>query len=707
MSTLAPKTSRSIPWIALVGIFGIIFVVLCLWLPFGLNRLIGVFEEWVFIRLKLEDATTIPANSWPTRPLRWAVSDLAYLIDPHSFFGFNVVLVLLTLGKGLTVYALLRRLFRHAPFIALAGALYIVYPADTGLFTFRSLNLQTSLLFGLLSFYFVTRYWQKHQRWVLVFVWATQFLSLMTYELMYVVYMIYPITLVWINQSITITRQVIRDVLIWYIVPLILGLRVVFILSGADSENYAFRRLNEGVEENGGFFQDVISGLATMYRNHILGWADAFTLFDLHSIYSYLAIMVGIIFFAVAWFHLKPTKDTGRPTGTRQYIAVLSFLILFMFFGFFIYLLTPFRDDTFRVYYLPSLGASVIVTILIFWSGQRAKFGRVGASTLCAGMMTLATLNALTLFDTTVESSDRVQRLMATVAEANPRLDDDVQILVIDEGLLFLGGDALNRNTELLQTTIAYLYGTYYENINFCYFSSSPSGESCSFTSENVLYTRDDLSLEIAYENLIALRTTWDKDIYLLTDLSIYNLADVDYNPVHLVNADAVLPERIRSFFTCWPLENCLPPGAHARPVQTSVHMEFDERVPGVGWQNALRQEGSLLHTRSDVMTIDLKLASYRDYALSFRITEGRPEEAIDNFSLQVNAQAIDLTYTPDDDGFLFEAMIPAEVFALSPDNTILTFIISPQFIAEREEAGRGLPRLTFDWLKIQPVSQE
>src|SRR5579871_4504784 len=80
----------------------ILVAVLCvvvIWYPFGFS-LGGMIEEWGFIRLfqRLPDAwNAFPgrpmAAGQSARPFQPTVFYVAYLIDPHSFFGFHLLLI--------------------------------------------------------------------------------------------------------------------------------------------------------------------------------------------------------------------------------------------------------------------------------------------------------------------------------------------------------------------------------------------------------------------------------------------------------------------------------------------------------------------------------------------------------------------------------------------------------------------------------------
>jgi hypothetical protein len=95
----------------LLPIGGIVLIVLGFWLPFGF-RTTGLIEEWG-INARLAQGWQIlfvdvgsPMGAHAIRPMTYVPFAAAYALDPGSFLGYNLLHILILIGKGIFAFAL-------------------------------------------------------------------------------------------------------------------------------------------------------------------------------------------------------------------------------------------------------------------------------------------------------------------------------------------------------------------------------------------------------------------------------------------------------------------------------------------------------------------------------------------------------------------------------------------------------------------------
>ncbi len=126
-----------------------------IWLPFGL-AMTGLIEEWAELSNMARLGPTFFLDlthpmSDILRPLGHLPFALAYVFGPDSFVSWHVLLMLALTLKGCASSELVFRASGSLVVALVAGALVIVYPADTMQFPFRALHINWSLTLGLLA----------------------------------------------------------------------------------------------------------------------------------------------------------------------------------------------------------------------------------------------------------------------------------------------------------------------------------------------------------------------------------------------------------------------------------------------------------------------------------------------------------------------------------------------------------------------------
>jgi hypothetical protein len=126
-----------------------------IWLPFGF-AMTGLIEEWAELSNMVRLGPTFFLDlarpmSDILRPLGHLPFALAYVFGPDSFVSWHILLMLALILKGCASSELVFRASGSLVVALIAGALVILYPADTMQFPFRALHINWSLTLGLLA----------------------------------------------------------------------------------------------------------------------------------------------------------------------------------------------------------------------------------------------------------------------------------------------------------------------------------------------------------------------------------------------------------------------------------------------------------------------------------------------------------------------------------------------------------------------------
>ena len=122
---------------------------------------------------------------------------LAYRLTRDSFVGFNLVTIALFIGKGFVLYLIMRRLTRgNKMYAILVGLLFVVFPADAGLFTFRAINITHRSSGVPAGGVIVTQIRPIPALVVVTAPWIAAVYALLTYEITYPLVFVTPLLLV-------------------------------------------------------------------------------------------------------------------------------------------------------------------------------------------------------------------------------------------------------------------------------------------------------------------------------------------------------------------------------------------------------------------------------------------------------------------------------------------------------------------------------
>ncbi|MCI0712759.1 MAG: hypothetical protein L0154_21565 [Chloroflexi bacterium] len=660
-----PRSSQYLP--IGVAIISLLIVIGLLWVPVGLHKSIGVFEEWTAINLIIDKSITeiVPAPEWPTRPLRWLPHVIAYHLSPNSHVGYNIYLIALFVMRGVASFLLARELLKSTALGLAAAGLFLVYPADSGWFTFRAITIQTALVFGLFSLYLLILYWNQPRRWLWFFILGTQVVSLLTYELLYGVFGLAPLLFLWLDGRLTLSRRLIRVSLLWYSTYIVLALRFLYIV-GTGGGGYVSERLEN--PSNDSFSDKFIPSLQKMYTNHLHGWNN---ISDEHLI---LSLAIGVIFaIAVGWLMRPRQVDTDVLLSRTRYPVLLLAGLIWMLVTYVQYIPAMPVKETFRVYFVPSFGAALLVATVVYGLSMIARLESV-LFPLCIGaLMFIGGQNAIAQNVHYADQSLAIQRLLSTIVAEIPEPVEGTVFVVVDEQEFYQADDILAGRSDHLRTALNYIYDDRFDAILCTIDPRRP--KSCQFTADGIVETSTsrDYVRTFDYENLIIFYTRWDGAVVLLEEIPLRYYAsadDIDYNPHRLVKSDAELPCRVYTFFTCWPFTACDHLSTETITPVASAHVDFGETVPGGGWQQFHARSIPSRRIIANAATLQFVLIPDQAYQLSFETSIVAPQLA-DNLVVEVDNQPLVVTYSQEDSRFVFSSENP---FFIDEETVLIRF---------------------------------
>lgn len=693
----------------------IVIVVTFLWAPFGLKKTIGLFEEWIplnFPTQPLHLAYTVE----PTRPFAFAPFILAQSLTPSSLVGQNLLMMFIFVGKGVMVYKILRRLVPKTQlFPFLAAMLYVIYPADTGLMTFRAMNIHFAILLSLIELDLLLLEWQHPQRWHWALIWPLHVVALLTYEIIFVVIYAAPVLLVWMQKG--LSRRVVRMAAVWLSVPTILALRTAYYIGIGDA-HYVTTTVDSGTQSDL-TAKLVTQSLTTLYRRHVVAWFEAFDQTRLHSPYLIYALISGLVVGVLVWQHWSTDHRHHTPLGWRPALGMIIGGLMLMTISFAPYLLTPYRLTTFRVFYLSSLGAAIVLAAgLGLGLNLLRRWGQVPAAAIAGFLVVLASMNVFNQQVFLVNASASVERLLGGIIEQAPYIPRDNTVIVfVDERLNYQDEWHMASSGGALKGALRFLYFRPRQEVYMCVVKIDRPFKICTFEPDRLVYVDEQGKIRrVRYNNMLLFRQDYNGRIELLDhvpeeymepippEMTARVVPSDTYNPQALIDTDAPPPLRVYSTLRCWPIGQCLPPP----PItpQSHIRLGFDQKLPGMGWELPYGNP-SVLWSTAQKSTLYFNLTPDQAYTIRIHIEFWLADDVLQSLTLRVNEVDIPLQLSPSPEtGVFFDGQIPREVIDANPDITRLLFSINRTIVPQSLGTSTDTRELglLYDWLEINPV---
>lgn len=546
-SFLDTSNSRT-QWV--VTLIGLGLLCVLIWLPFGFQR-IGLIEEW-HIYQSFDQGNLIPTDTSINRIGQIFPFIIANWLIPNTFVGLYIIVAISIFIKGVLLFAIFKRLLPKGQALAFMIAfLWLIYPADVGLFQTRLISFQFVLITFLLAILLMLHWLATPNKLYIVGIWVCQFICLISYEVAFPLIFVAPL-LFWWQSNKSIDRKLVTATMLWLIVPVIMLIwTVVLFLTGGIPYQIGIVRVTQPV------IPSVIVNIMRLYsQSFATAWWLALTA-PLPLVLRVFSVIIGLLAGIITYLQVRPLPPVSSGHLRRWGHSGL----VIMFLGFMAFLPSEHhRSISDRVFLLSSLGAAVTLVIVV-WSlvlyfpfrYRRAAFSIfagifAGWAALWAYQQQVTTIgyveietNILTSITTTVPawSSDRVMIVL---------FDRTGQMARTEQ--LFEG----NHFSLFFQEALQYVYNSPNVFGALCFsenFAWRAAMEPCEFNSDTfVLHSRDGNNYAYPYSEVVAFEYTGE-EMLLLSELTTTDGAPIaSYSPQQMIMADAPLPYRYSTLFS-------------------------------------------------------------------------------------------------------------------------------------------------------------
>ena len=520
-----------------VAVSGFLLIVVALYIPFGFSS-VGQWDEWTYYAF-IENMTWPRIESELTiRPFLLVASIISILINSESFVGFNLVYAMLLWARPVLVFCILRQLSLSSLFAYFIALLCIVYPVDARLMSLQSLNLQLSFVALLTAVSLTIRYTIEPCRPILLGIWLALTLCVGTYESAYGLIAVIPLFWWWRFRN--KTRHNLNLSFIWYIVPAVKLIYLLFLIFAARSF-YQSDFFYAGPQVSlGDLFSQTIGRLYEVYlRTFVVGWGEA-----VQSIWQNpwlpLTFLLLSALAVLAWLIWRTDKHVRVPEIRQLGLTLVTGLLLILPSVAVLIWIDYYNNELRGLYlYIPVAGAIVLFCLIVLLASLivNSKYQNIVITAMCLFLM-LPGLSRLYLqHEYYVTSANNKARILAQIAQLAPAINNETRILVLSE---MNDEEFRDKNIEALTSSaLGHALYVVYGGQGSGRGSICLSVESCfplqnrtEFLEETIVFQMDrDLNLELISEPQI-----------------IYEeFIELDYDVSRLFDAEAPIPTRVYS----------------------------------------------------------------------------------------------------------------------------------------------------------------
>ena len=540
---------------SILPLITLVLLAVLLWLPFGLQ--VGYYaDEWT-VMADIQVGAFLTGSVRPFELLTWFT---AYHLTPDSFAGLNLLMLVMIAAKAISAYLLLTELSLNRLFAFGTAALLLLYPADSGVFYMGSISIHTSGFLFLLALWLLARFWRTGQRWLWLAISIASALCLGMYEGVYPLFVLAPLMLLYLNSR--VLRRLIIVSAIWFILPLLFGLRIIATLNTPVAASSYQAML---------FADDTSLGTITgsLWRaNRVVladGWVSAVLqtvapagwsgvrnipkniLANAYIGYTFIGVLL-VGFTAVVLTH----RNQLSTLSIKRLVLLLVASPLIITLGFLLYSLTNLRDLNLRTLLYASIGGALLMAsalwlvgkllhrlVLVFIIGLLVLCG-VGLSSLHFQHEHYATLGRMQI------------PFMQTLVRAVPLIQPNTTLVVMDETPQRLLASTFNQLSLYLEGVARVIYADSSLSATICYPDDAQGwgqfNEACRFDDSGLSLLFDGVPYwSRGYDQLVVLRYTEAGSIELQTSLALYTAASSAanaYQPSAHISTDAPLPVR-------------------------------------------------------------------------------------------------------------------------------------------------------------------
>jgi len=706
------------PRLAPVTYAGMFLLALVLWLPFSFKTT-GLLEEWSELRI-IDSGSQLffitPHSALGVarlRPLMTFVISVAHALDPDSFLFLNGFLMLLMFSKMVVVYWLVLQFLPGRRLLAfVAGVLFLLYPADTGLFTFRAIQIHAAVCSYLFAAYLLIRFVRRPARagWMYLTGAAVLLMfSLMVYQVALPLAILTPlVTLAFVRPS---DRRLWIASAGWYVAIALPMLYAVWALRQGGGTPYEVGLLGTQSADGSSPLADMMGAIGLAYQRQVTGWATAWQELGRYPPLR-IAVVAGVAVFAAtgAWIARDERRGTpGPPDSARRHLIVALVAVAIVGLGMAAFLAAPsHRRQEFRIYFLSMLGSAAALAFLLFWISRAARRFRDAAFlTLAIPFVGLGYTYALQNHQYYVNYSLEQQQLLQDAVAAAPQFIPHTVVVFLDhagtidkEYVFFYG--------VYLDSGLKYAYTDPSIDAGYCPMTSPGAFRTtCTFEASSIHITRSApeyaSDVRVPYNRVVFLTNNVDDHFRLLTSNELAAMHQVSgYDPQARI-ASAVPAPRAATMFSCTPALSCY---REVKGPLASFDLPYTGPI-GRGWRSSEPDVGggTVRWSVTASPTIGVTLAKDADLALEFRVSEWSALDVIDSLAVSVNGTTIPLTYeAAKPKGRLYRGILPREVLAQSSARTHLMFRVhrlAPMPAAPDVQLGIALSSL-----RIRPRSE-
>ncbi len=525
-------------WIALAGL------ALIWWLPGGFG-MSPILDDWtMLLSASNGDLPIFYPEAAPTRPLTYIPWIAAWSLTPESFLGLNLTMLAVHWLRGAALLALLLRLVPARPAFAWIGAaLFMLFPADHGIFYPGILNSQLSSALAIIAVERLLAYWQRPTPLCLALMLIAQALAVLTYEAGIPLLLCAPVLLIWLERG--VSRRFWRFAAIWTAIPLVWMGYIVYTLVGGGASYQA------SLIDLGGERWELLNGLSYMLSmNYITGFrlgAEAGRRVLTGGLpLSLLIVAVGMGIAAAliaAWTNRQPDTMTRRRWLS---LALIGFAAVFA--GFAMYI--PTRDFstqhyTWRLSVFTAIGAATSISAALMLLPRRGAYAAAGI------LILLAALRGLSQHQRFVNWSKDQLAIVRAVVETVRVPPDGTLIAIIDAS----PNEHMRafRLNYVFEHALQLMYGSPRLFGRVCYddATSPRPHETCRFEDETLIasgiwagFDRFPLDRVILFY--------YDDSLSLVESISeryLSGASAASYNPARLIDPASPLPARYDALF--------------------------------------------------------------------------------------------------------------------------------------------------------------
>ncbi len=703
-------------WIArLIPYIGMFIIALMLWLPFGFKTT-GLIEELPITqaldagnRLFFISPSSVMAIS-RSRPLQMFFFSAAYTLDPDSYQFYNIFMLLLFFGKIAVTYWLVLQFLPGKKVLAfVTGVLFMLYPADTGVFALRVIHVHSAILAYLLAVYLLIQFY-KQRGWKSVFALLGSgiliIFSLGQYQIALAAAVITPLVLLYFGRP---NRRFFIAAAGWYVSMALILLYEIWAANQPGIQAYEAVLLpSADLVTNP--FKSILRAVLVGYQRQITGWLAAVN--KLNDLPAYgVYILVGVITTViVGWWLLrqKPDEANTQPISWPRYMLILVTGIALFPIGMATYLPLPnYRFEDFRIYLLAMLGSAIVLALLLYFISRLIKrYHETVFLILALPFIALGLLSALAQQQRYVNYSLEQQNILQKMVAQAPQLSPNTSVIIIDPAGVLKKAYVFYYGL-FLQSAISYLYNDSTIQAYYCpVYGGDEDSQTCQFKADG-LHLRS-LPSALPYNQLILFMTGDNGEMKLLTTEDItanFQIKDAGYDPnTHIIGTQP--PRRASTLFSCVPALSCFHEPDNTQNVMNNDSFDLPSTTDiGFGWRelevNSLDETFHWSTNRT--ATIDVNLPPNSDLNLEFKVLYWMDEGLIDSLKLSVNGRDIPLTFTPSEPrGRIYQAVIPQTALTGHPIRTQLIFTsdyLVPVINDPNTQLGFAL-----SWLHIRPT---